>query len=250
MRTGWDSGRVVFFNSCSQANKIWGALSLGQSRICEKPPQCHTCIPFAGWQKLHIQHAFLLPCLTTSSLGSCFRSIWTLVKLRFTEFLPRAFLTHHMVYPHVTHFSSKSLLQTSKRIQEWMKSCWFFSKSLCGNRFFLFLCSWLHFQAWCCSLCCFKSCTWKSSRIKGNPYSSCAAELSRLQVIIWCKKENEGVFMNMPFSQESEKSSPPLFFFKLSYVPHYKRANKMLILISRSLCIKCFTLARAVCFFW
>lgn len=136
MRAGWDSGRVVFVNSCSQANKIWGPLCLGESRICEKPPPSHTCIPFAGWQKLHIQHAPFLPWLKTSSLGSCFRSIWTVVKLRFAEFLPRAFLTHHMVYSDVTRFSSKSLLQTSKRIQEWMKSCCFFSKSLCGNRFF------------------------------------------------------------------------------------------------------------------
>lgn len=109
---------------------------LGESRICEKPPRCHTCILFAGWQKLHIQHALFLLCLTASSLGSCFRSIWTVVKLRFTEFLLRAFLTHHMVCSHVTHFSSKSLLQTSKRIQEWMKSCCFFSQSLCGNKFF------------------------------------------------------------------------------------------------------------------
>lgn len=126
----WKNG---FF---SQANKIWGPLYLGESRVCEKPPPSHTCIQFSGWQKPHIQWAQFLLSLTTSHAGSCFRSIWTLVKPRFSEFLPRAFLTHHLVYSHVTHFPSKSLLQTSKRIQEWMRSCCFFSKSVCGNRFF------------------------------------------------------------------------------------------------------------------
>ena len=136
MRKVSDSGRTSFVHSCSQANNFWGPLYFWESRICEKLPPSHTCIQSAGWQKLHIQRAQYLQCLTTSSSRSCFRSIWILIKLRFAEFLPRAFLTRDLVYSHVTCLPSKSLLQTSKRIQKRMKSCCFFSKSFCGSRFF------------------------------------------------------------------------------------------------------------------
>lgn len=196
MRTGWDSLRVVFVNSCSQANKIWGPLCLGESRICEKPLLCHTCILFAGWQKLHIQHALLLLCLTASSLGSCFRSIWTVVKLRFTEFLLRALLIHRMVYSHVPHFSSKSLLQTSEDTGMNEELLFLFSKFMWKQILSYFCGSDCIFKPGAVLCAVLNLVLWKSSRIMGNPCSNCPAEMIRWQVIIWCKKGNEGLFEN------------------------------------------------------
>lgn len=133
MRSVWGSGRMVYALCCSQANKIWELLHLGESRICWEATSISNTYPVAGWQKPHLQNAHFLLSLWPSSSGSCFRSIWALVKLRFAEFLPTAFLTHHLVCSHVTHVLSKSLLQTSKRIQEWTKSCCSFSQNSSVN---------------------------------------------------------------------------------------------------------------------